>query len=76
MITDDLLMYLLFQMILLMINVLGHKKFPLFSLFGILGAMILVIPTINAFGDYYMMAILLSVINIGFPTMTLANALR
>ena len=76
MITDDMLIYLLFQLILLVLNILGHRKFPLFCLFGILGAMTLAIPTITAFGEYYMMAILLTVINIAFPTMSLANALR
>jgi len=76
MITDDLFIYMLFQVILLLINIIGYFKIPLLSLFGILGTLALALPTVNAFNDYWMMALLLIMINMSLPVVGLTKALK
>ncbi len=73
MISDAILMYLIFQIILLMINILGYTKIPLLFFFGIVGTVALSVPTIQAFGEYYMMAVILILINISLPVVGLAK---
>jgi len=73
MISDSLLIYLVFQIILLMINIMGYTKIPVLFFFGIIGTIVLAIPTIEAFGEYYLMAIILILINISLPVMGLAK---
>jgi hypothetical protein len=73
MIADSILIYLLFQIILLMINILGYTKIPMLFFFGIIGTIVLAVPTIQAFGEYYLMAIILILINISLPVTGLAK---
>jgi hypothetical protein len=70
MISDDLLMYLLAQVILLAINLLGFR-IPLMSFMGIIGSIILVVPTLDAFGEYYLISLILILVNIVLPTMSI-----
>ena len=67
MIGDALLLYLVFQILILMINILGYTKMPLLYFFGIIGTIILAVPTIQAFGEYYLMAVILILMNISIP---------
>ena len=76
MITDDLLMYMLFQLILLVINIIGFKKLPILLFFGIIGTVMLSVPTIEAFEDYYMMAILFIIVNISIPIIGLTTTMK
>jgi hypothetical protein len=73
MIGDDFLVYFMFQIVILIINILGVTKVPMLSFFGIIGTIILAVPTIQAFGDYYLMAVLLILINISVPVVNLAK---
>lgn len=73
MISDTLLIYLMFQIILMVINILGYTKIPLLFFFGIIGTIVLAVPTIQAFGEYYLMAIILILINISLPVTGLAK---
>jgi hypothetical protein len=73
MISDALLLYLTFQMILLMFNILGYSRISMMFFFAIIGSLILAIPTIQAFGDYYPMAILLIIVNISLPAIGLSR---
>jgi hypothetical protein len=70
---SPIFMYLIGMIILLIINLIGYTKIPILCVFGIIGTMILAIPTVNAFDDYYMIAIILLIINIGLPVMGLAK---
>jgi hypothetical protein len=76
MITDDLLVYLLFQLIILTINIIGLKKMPLMLFFGIIGTILLSVPTLIAFGDYYLMAVLFILINITIPIIGLSSTMK
>lgn len=73
MISDALLIYFMFQIVLLVINILGYTKIPLLFFFGIIGTVVLAVPTIQAFGSYYMMAVILILINISLPVVGLAK---
>jgi hypothetical protein len=63
----------MFQIVILIINILGFTKIPMLFFFGIIGTIILAIPTIQAFGEYYPMAVLLILINISLPVSGLAK---
>lgn len=71
---SPIVMYLIGMIILLIINLIGYTKIPILCIFGIIGTMILAIPTVDAFGDYSMMAIILILINVGLPVIGLAKA--
>lgn len=73
MITDDLLLYFMFQVMILVINVIGYSKIPILFFFSIIGTIVLAVPTIQAFGEYYLMAIILLLINISLPVIGLAK---
>ena len=73
MISDALLLYLIFQIIILMFNILGYSRIPMMWFFAIIGSVLLAVPTILAFGDYYLMAILLILVNISLPVIGLSR---
>jgi len=76
MITDDLLVYLLFQLIVLTINIIGLRKLPLMLFFGLIGTILLSVPTLIAFDDYYMMAVIFILINMTIPVIGLSSAVK
>lgn len=76
MITDDLLMYMLFHLILFALTLIGIKRLPMLLLFVILGDAILVVPTIDAFQDYIWFGILLILINCVIPAVATAKAVE
>lgn len=76
MITDSLLMYLLFQLILLVVSVIGYKRIPFLLFMTIMGSIVIAVPTVTAFGEYYPMAIVLILINLMFPVIGLTRAVK
>jgi hypothetical protein len=77
-ITDfgPILIYFIAQLILFVINYFGYSRLPLLSIFGLIGAIILAIPTIQSMGEYYFIGLLFIIINILLPIMGLNRALR
>jgi len=74
MITDQFMIYFVFQMILLMLNLAGKQLYILWY-FGIIGTMISAISTIWAFGaDYWPFAIFLILVNIITPIIGLSHS--
>lgn len=76
MITDDFFIYLLIQIILLVINLIGYSKIPLLGAFGAIFTALLAWPTVQAFGTYSSFALMLIVINISLPAIGISRALR
>ena len=76
MITDDLFIYLMFQMIILVINLAGYFKIPYLGFIGIIATLSVTYPTIIAFGDYYIMAVILLLMNGILPIMGFTKAYR
>jgi len=68
MIADELMIYLLFQMVLLAINVIGYLKIRKLMILGILGSLLMAVPTLLGFGEYYLFSIILILINTLLPT--------
>jgi len=76
MITDELIIWLLFQLILFVINLVGFRKVPLLLFFGLIGSILIAIPTLIAFDEYIMMGFLLVIINTAFPVIALTHSLK
>jgi len=76
MIGDDLFIYLMFQMIILVINLTGYFKIPYLGLIGIIATLSVAYQTVTSFGDYYVMAIILLLINGTLPIMGFTKAYR
>lgn len=76
MIDDSILIYLVFQLILVIINVIGYTRIPVLMLFGIIGTLMITIPTIEGFGDYSMFAGFLIMINVCLPVIGLTRTVK
>lgn len=76
MITDDFFIYLLIQIILLVVNLIGYSRIPILGFFGVIGTVLMAWPTVQAFGEYSNFALLLILINISLPTIGISRALR
>jgi hypothetical protein len=74
MITEDFFIFLLFQIILLSINLIGYSKIPYLGFIGIIGTLILAYPTAMAFSDYPEMTIILILVNIMIPILGINKA--
>lgn len=68
MIEDAILMWLLGQMLLLVINLIG-LRIPILSFVGIIGCILLAVPTMEAFAEYYFIALILILTNIVIPVL-------
>jgi hypothetical protein len=75
MISDDFFVYLLVQIVLLTINLIGYSKIPILSFLGIIGTVMMAWPTVVAFGDYPQFALLLILVNISLPTIGITRAI-
>lgn len=64
---ESFVVYLLFQLILLMLNSMGFNRLPILSYFALIGTMVIAVPTVIAFGDYYLMSVVLILINASLP---------
>lgn len=76
MISEAFFICLLFQIFILIINILGYTKIPAFSLFGIAFELIIIVPTIDAFTGYEMFAIMLGIMNLTLPLYALSHNLK
>ena len=76
MIDDSIILYLLFMLIMLMINIIGYTKIPFVSLIGLLGTVILAVPTVVAFGDHYTFALILLLLNTMIPVISIISSAR
>lgn len=65
--TEDFLAYLLFQIVLLSVNILAYNRNKILAYFGIIGSISLAVPTILAFGDYWMFGVWIVILNTVFP---------
>jgi len=75
-ITDSLLIYFLGQIVLLIINIIAYTKIPYISIIGIMGDLALAADTIIAFGNYYLIAVILILTNTIIPFLSIAKAVR
>ena len=73
MITDDFFVYLLAQVVLLTINLIGYSKIPILSFLGIIGTVLMAYQTVIAFADYESFALLLILVNISIPAIGLTR---
>ena len=71
-----LFMYLIGMLIILGINLVGYFKIPILCLFGIIGTLLLAPYTIIEFGDFWMLGMILILVNVGLPTIGLSRAFR
>lgn len=74
MITDTFMIYLLFQVILLMINLIGYSKLPFLGFIGIIGVIILAYPTAQAFEPYWQLTVILLLTNLMIPVLGFSKA--
>lgn len=74
MISDAIVLYLLAQMMLLVINLIGYTRIPYLSVIAIIMNTLLIIPTLEAFGDDYMIALLPVLVNTVLPLISLTEA--
>jgi hypothetical protein len=63
MISDELLLYLLFQLIFMVIALIGYSKIPYLGILVVIGVFSISYQTIVAFEDYWMMGIMLILSN-------------
>jgi len=77
MIDDAMFVYLLFQLLLFVFALIGYSKLPVLSLLVVLGVILTAVPTINSFGeDYWMLAIILLIINGTIPVIGLSRTVK
>jgi hypothetical protein len=61
-------------MMLLSINLLGYTKIPYLSIIAVIMNTVLIVPTLQAFGDDYMIALLPILVNTVIPILGLSEA--
>jgi hypothetical protein len=76
MIGDELFMYLIFQIVILGINLIGYFKIPYLGFIGIIATLSVAYQTIVSFGDYWIMGVILLLINGTLPIMGFTKAYR
>ena len=76
MISDEFFIYLIFQLILLALNIVGFAKMPVILIFTAIGTFITAISTVLAFGDYQLIAIMLIITNISIPVIGVTKVNR
>ena len=70
---DDITIYLIFHIILIIVNIVGILKIPTYSYFAVIGTFITAYQTVIAFNDYQMIAISLILMNISIPIIGLSR---
>lgn len=76
MIDQDFFIMLLFQIFVLVINIMGYTKIPALSIFGIAFTVIIFVPTIEAFQEYEWFGLMLGVMNLALPVYALSHNLK
>lgn len=74
MISEAFFIYLLFNIFTLVINLLAFTRIPILGIFGVAFTLIIVGPSIDAFGEYAMFAIMLGVMNLTLPVVAIVRA--
>jgi hypothetical protein len=70
---DDILVYLIFHIILIVINIVGVLKIPTYSYFAVIATFITAYQTVIAFDSYQMIAVSLILMNISVPIIGLSR---
>jgi hypothetical protein len=73
MISDEFVIYLLFQMIILVINLIGFVRIPVLSFFAIIFEITILVQTVLGFGDYYVFAVNIAAMNLTLPIYSLSR---
>lgn len=76
MISEEFFIYLLFQLIILVVNLLGYTKIPVMSFFAIGFELAIMVQTVIAFGDYWGMAIMFILMNLSLPIYALSHNMK
>jgi hypothetical protein len=76
MISEEFFIYLLFQMIVLVVNIMGYTKIPALSIFAIGFELAIMVQTIIAFGDYWGMGIMFILMNLSLPIYALSYNMK
>lgn len=76
MITDDMIIYLLFQMMFLMLALLSYTKIPYLGIIVAIGVFATSYQTIVAFGEYWMEGIILILSNMMILILGYNKAMR
>lgn len=74
MITDDMLIYLLFQIVLMVINLISYSKIPFLGVIGIIATFSTAYQTIMAFDTYWVFGLVLILCNIMIPILGFTKA--
>lgn len=76
MLTDDFVVYLAFQLIIFGINIIGFRRFPFLCFVALIGSFLIAYQTIVAFDSYYIMGIILVIMNTTVPVIGLSRATK
>ena len=74
MLTDNFLMYLVFQMIIFAINYIGYQRVPFLCFIGIIATISISVQTILAFDQFAIFGVFLVITNVTFPIMGIDRA--
>lgn len=70
------LVYLVCNIVVLIINIMGFKHAPFLLIIGGIFAGIILVPTLIAFGEFYILGIMFLMINVSLPVAGLTKALK
>jgi hypothetical protein len=77
MISEGFLVYFMFQMIVLVINIIGYSEIPELRFFGIIFSLAISVQTIIAFSpDYWVVGAILILMNVALPTYSLSRGFK
>jgi len=74
MISEDMVIYLLFNLIIFAITLVGIKKLPILLFFTLLGTILISVGTITAFDGYEEFGLMLILMNAMIPVIILAKS--
>jgi len=72
----EIIVYLLINIFLLFINIVGYRKIPFLLIIGGFGSGIIVVPTLIHFNEYYVVGLLFFLINMSLCITGLTRALK
>ena len=74
MITETFFICLMFQMLVLLINVMAFTKIPILSIFSIGLELVIFVPTIKAFQEYEIFGMMFGLMNLTLPIIAIIKA--
>lgn len=72
----ELMLFFAFQIVIFAVIMIGYFKMPFLMIIGLIAVTVIAVPTIFAFGNYYMLGAMLIVLNSGTSLMGIATRLR